>query len=92
MKISFFIQKKDHHGDPSLFEAARMNCLLAVDLIIKYSKSLPNPYIAEQTDVLKWKNFRDETPLYVAVERGFIQIVNLLMTNGASAVEPCIRG
>ena len=65
---------------------------MAVDLIIKYSKILPNPYADEQTDILKWMNFRDETPLFVAVERGFIEIVDLLMVNGASPVEPCIRG
>ena len=78
---------KDNYGDPPLFEAASQNNYLAVELILKYSKTVVNPFSSGNTDILKWKNSREETPLYIAVKRGFIEIVDLLMTSGSSSVE-----
>lgn len=73
-------------------EAARSNNYLAVELICKYSKTVNNPFTSDTTNILNWKNVRNETPLFIAVEEGHLEIVDLLMSNGASATEPCIRG
>ena len=82
---------QDLTGDPPLFEAARMNNYSAVELIIRYSKTVPNPF-SSNNDILKWKSKCDETALYIAVKEGYIDIVDLLMSKGACAVEPCLRG
>ena len=74
-----------------MFEAARKNNYNAVDLIVRYSKTVSNPF-NEEMDILRWKNNRDETPLFIAVERNFIEIVDLLIQSGATSTEPCIRG
>ena len=42
--------------------------------------------------LLKVKNTRDETPLYVAVELRHLDIVQILISAGSNPAEPCIRG
>ena len=40
----------------------------------------------------RYKNRRDETPLLIAVEAGYLDIIQILMDAGSNPVEPCIRG
>ena len=77
-------------GEPPLTDAVRKEEKSLVELIIAMSKELPRPDGIE--NILKWTNMRDETPLFVAVELGFPDIVASLVRNGANAAEPCIRG
>ena len=83
-------KRKDNDGDPPLFIAARMNNYLAVDLMIRYSQTVPNPFSDDTRsgqNILNWKNKREETPLYIAVHCGYLEIVDLLMCRGACPVE-----
>lgn len=68
-----------------------MNNYAAVELIIRYSKTVRNPFSSNE-DILKWKSKGEETALYIAVKCGYIDIVDLLMSKGACPVEPCCRG
>jgi hypothetical protein len=59
-------------------------------LILRYSEAAKNPFSDEP--LLNYSNYRQETPLFLAVESQNLEVVMFLMQAGASAVHPCIRG
>ena len=89
--ISYFpgmIYCKNKGGEPPLCYAVRYKQEYIIEALLKYEEHAPNSV----HHILRFKNKRDETPLLIAVEAGFLDIVQLLMNAGSNPVEPCIRG
>ena len=61
-------------------------------MIIETLLQLDHANRKTQESILKRKNRREETPLYLAIENSNVEIVDTLIRAGASPVEPCIRG
>ena len=82
------MKKTTWEGEPPLCVAVRYNRPLICETLLQLD------YENRKTpeSILRSKNRRDETPLFIAVENSNIEIVELLIRNGSNPVEPCIRG
>ena len=75
-------------GEPPLCVAVRYERPMIIETLLQLD------YENRKTpeSILKRKNRRDETPLFIAVENSNVELVDTLIRAGASPVEPCIRG
>ncbi|CBY07917.1 unnamed protein product [Oikopleura dioica] len=89
-KYPKMIYLRDHSGFPPLCQAAYTDFKDGCELILRYSEAAKNPFSDEP--LLTYSNYRQETPLFLAVEAQHLEVVMFLMQAGASAVHPCIRG
>ena len=78
------IRIQNKWGEPALVYAVRNKREAMVEVLLKYDCS---PSSGEKS-LLQIKNSRDETPLYVAVELKYLDIVQMLISAGSNPVEP----
>lgn len=82
------MMKTLHDGEPPLCYAVRYQRPLIVETLLQHDfekRKTPE-------SILRYKNTRDETPLFIAVEKQNLELVDVLIRAGSSPVEPCIRG